>query len=558
LTNTTKKSSKEARTLGEKMASALAEKRAIGSYESVEETVSSTTRIVDQRAKDLTTTPGERMAAALAEKRAIGSDEPAGTRDTTVLMVEDPPDSSFAPPLAPINLVQDQHYSRPGAFRVNPSHIANNGDDDDEESFYGVHNTYDQPVITNQQRDLGELVELEGTLAPENDRAGSRETDGEIGRAKPISEMNFFAQPKVQRGTVVAVLMIGLLVGLTLGLRKGGDDGINSSTTPTVSPLTVAPSTVPSDAPSAAPSGFAIERFQKEILPEYSQVAIQYISSPQNRALSWLANNDTALDSYDNFRRLRRFALATFYYAAGGENWLASNDWLSNENECDWSAPRAGAACIAGRYTIFGLESNNMVGTLPDELSILTDLELLYIIFSAGISGTIPESIGSATSLDRLYLFSNALSGPIPSSVGLLTKLLDLFLDDNILTGTIPEDIGSTTSLEILVLHSNALSGPIPSTVGLLTKLRHLQLYNNILTGTIPEDIGSATSLEILVLHSNALSGPIPSTVGLLTKLGELFVNKNNLTGTIPESIGSATSLEMLNLRSNALSGAIP
>jgi hypothetical protein len=223
-TDAIKKSNKEARTLGEKMASALAEKRAIGSYESVDGTASSTTRIVDQRAKDLTTSPGERMAATLAAKRAIGSDEPADTRDTTVLMAEEPPGSSSAPPLAPTSLVQDQHYSRPGAFRVNPSHIASNGDDDDEESFYGVHITYDEPAIANQQRDLGELVELEGelvelegTLAPENDRAGSRETDGEIGRAKTISEMYFFAQTKVQLGTVVAVLMIGLVVGLTFG-----------------------------------------------------------------------------------------------------------------------------------------------------------------------------------------------------------------------------------------------------------------------------------------------------------------------------------------------------
>jgi hypothetical protein len=312
LTDTIKKSSKEARSLSEMMASALAEKRAIGSYEPVEETVSSTTRIVDQRDKDLTTTPGERMAAALAAKRAIGSDVPAGPRDTTVLMVEDPPDSSSATPLTPTSLVQDQHYSRPGAFRVNPSHIATSGDDDEEESFYGVHNTYDEPAITDQQRDLGELVELEGTLAPENGRAGSRETDGEIGRAKPISEINFFAQLKVQLCTVVIVLMIGLVVGLTLGLRKGGDDGIDSNTTMTVPLPTAAPSTVPSAAPSTVPSAFAIERFQKEILPEYSQVAIQDTTSRQSKVFSWLANNDTALDSYDNSQQLRRFALATF------------------------------------------------------------------------------------------------------------------------------------------------------------------------------------------------------------------------------------------------------
>jgi hypothetical protein len=168
-------------------------------------------------------------------------------------------------------------------------------------------------VITNQQRNLGELVELEGTLATENDRAGSRETVGEIGRAKPISETNFFAQTKVQRGTVVVVLMIGLVVGLTLGLHKGDDDGIDSTKT---MPPTEAPSTVPSAAPSTAPSAFAIERFQKEILPEilpeYSQIAIQDTTSPQSKAFSWLANNDTALDRYENFKRLQWFALLRY------------------------------------------------------------------------------------------------------------------------------------------------------------------------------------------------------------------------------------------------------
>jgi Leucine-rich repeat (LRR) protein len=149
------------------------------------------------------------------------------------------------------------------------------------------------------------------------------------------------------------------------------------------------------------------------------------------------------------------------------------------------------------------------------------------------LTSMIPESIGSATSLEILYLFSNALSGPIPSEVGLLAKLLDLQLYENNLTSTIPDNIGSATSLEILNLDSNALTGPIPSTVGHLTKLRHLTLFDNNLTGTIPESIGSAISMELLYLYSNALLGPIPSTVGLLTKLQGLSLSDNILTGTI-------------------------
>jgi hypothetical protein len=74
-----------------------------------------------------------------------------------------------------------------------------------------------------------------------------------------------------------------LVVGLTLGLHNGGDDGFNYNSWPTASPTATAPSAVPSAALSAAlsaaPSAFAIERFQQEILPEYSQIAIQETTS---------------------------------------------------------------------------------------------------------------------------------------------------------------------------------------------------------------------------------------------------------------------------------------
>jgi hypothetical protein len=291
------------------MASALAEKRAIGNSESAERTVSSTTTVVYQRPIDLTSTPGERMASALAEKRAVGSDEPVATRDATVIIAEDAPDSSSAPALAPTKLVRAQHYPRPGAYQVNPLHTATSGygDDDDEESLYRVHNT-SEPTIPDQHNYTREAIALDVTLAPENDRADSRETHGEIGRAKPISEVNCFAQPKVQIGIFVIVLVIGVVVGLSLGLRNGGDGEINFTLSPTASPTTVAPSTVPSAAPSAAPSMFAIERFQQEILPEYSQVAIQDTNSPQSKAFNWLTNN-TELESYENPQRLRRFFL---------------------------------------------------------------------------------------------------------------------------------------------------------------------------------------------------------------------------------------------------------
>jgi len=95
------------------------------------------------------------------------------------------------------------------------------------------------------------------------------------------------------------------------------------------------------------------------------------------------------------------------------------------------------------------------------------------------LNGFIPSSIGSLTSLTRLYvqmymlgcntdrwLYSNKLTGSIPSSIGSLTSLKELYvlmymldsnndrhLYDNQLTGSIPSSIGSLTYLTSLYVH---------------------------------------------------------------------------------------------------------
>ena len=72
-------------------------------------------------------------------------------------------------------------------------------------------------------------------------------------------------------------------------------------------------------------------------------------SSPQYRAAAWVANDvstDKNIGSDD--RVIRRFALATFYFATNGDEWFVcgrestscdvSRQWLTGANECDWYA----------------------------------------------------------------------------------------------------------------------------------------------------------------------------------------------------------------------------
>lgn len=63
---------------------------------------------------------------------------------------------------------------------------------------------------------------------------------------------------------------------------------------------------------------------------------------------------------------------------------------------------------------------------------------------SNGFTGTIPESLARATSLESLFLSNNELVGSIPASLGdSLTKLEYLGLSKNHLSGPIPNSIGS-------------------------------------------------------------------------------------------------------------------
>ena len=85
------------------------------------------------------------------------------------------------------------------------------------------------------------------------------------------------------------------------------------------------------------------------------------------------------------------------------------------------------------------------------------------------------------------------------------------------LTGTIPSSIGSLTSLQIMDLSYNRLNGTMPSSIGSLTLLTSINLSINRLAGTIPSSIGTLTTLQQLSFNQNNLYGSIPSSVGSLS-----------------------------------------
>ena len=160
---------------------------------------------------------------------------------------------------------------------------------------------------------------------------------------------------------------------------------------------------------------------------------------------------------------------------------------------------------------------------------------------NSGLSGTIPPEISQLTNLTQLDLHSNQLTGSIPPEIGELTNLKSLYLSRNELTGSIPPEIGELTNLTVLGLHSNQLTGSIPPEIGELTNLKSLFLSGNELTGYIPPQI-----LKQLGYSFDAGLGLVANVeetrkISLGNKLWEVWICNTN--GPLDLDLNSVTGL---------------
>lgn len=144
-------------------------------------------------------------------------------------------------------------------------------------------------------------------------------------------------------------------------------------------------------------------------------------TDPIVRAAVWLTSQDTT--NAPEFA-LFRFALASLYYALGGDNWTDKSGWLSpSRHYCDWH----GVECcpellgsVSCTYTDFykfiqlDLFRNNLVGTIPITIGLFTDLQSIFFNENT-ISGNLPTHFGELPKLHRVYLQHNLFEGRIPS-----------------------------------------------------------------------------------------------------------------------------------------------
>jgi hypothetical protein len=142
------------------------------------------------------------------------------------------------------------------------------------------------------------------------------------------------------------------------------------------------------------------------------------------RSMSWLLYQDRPL-LLKNLTRAQqvpfRYALVALFYALGGSNWIDSGGWLTNGGDiCQWD----GVICASiNQVVALELSSNHLVGTLPNELALLTSLNALGLDHNR-LMGTIPgDALGSLPALEILYLQNNLFVGPVPNNLNRNGKL---------------------------------------------------------------------------------------------------------------------------------------
>lgn len=389
-------------------------------------------------------------------------------------------------------------------------------------------------------------------------------------------------------GSMLALVTVVLVVTLSLIFVVGKDAKEEEATLAVI----------------IAPQDISAKSRLMLLLPASTVRSISRLNSPQSEAFLWMMNDTRAAD-YSDARILQRYALATLYFSTGGSNsfsgdrsgsgWRQSDNWLSYEHhECDWFVQdkhyiyaypetqtdslynasyhcdsdylNSGSTIINSEYdhqlqdgTIhhLWLGANDLQGSLPEELSLLSSLKSISLGFNS-LQGTLPSSVGKISDLEALELFGNELTGTIPSSVGLLSKLSFLWLMANKIEGTLPSQLGLLTEMKYLLLDGNLLTGKIPTELGLLTNMIWFWTYNNQMTGSIPTELGMMKGMDNLAIDLNAYSGPIPTELGLLSKLETLHISDNLLTGTLPRELTLFSSVEWFSVGGNPLTGTVP
>ncbi|KAL6196830.1 hypothetical protein ACLB2K_032443 [Fragaria x ananassa] len=299
------------------------------------------------------------------------------------------------------------------------------------------------------------------------------------------------------------------------------------------------------------------------------------------------------LTSMKNCTDMRSLDLGKNKFSGDIPSWIGESMlslWILRLSSHSFTGNIPSQLCGLSNLHILDLSNNDLLGHIPLcvgnlsglKISVAPDSYTTFLYqekFGIASEGRVLEYGTIFNPVNILDLSNNNLSGTIPSSVGLLTSLGFLLLSGNTFSGEVPSSLKNCTDMKSLDLGDNKFSGRIPTWIGeSMLSLWILRLTMNSFTGNIPSQlwpfnsshIGSLTQLSLwsysrlpsLDLANNYLSGEMPveltSLIGNLEWIETLDLSMNQLSSSIPPSMVSLTFLSCLNLSHNHLSGKAP
>ncbi|XP_074275050.1 uncharacterized protein LOC141599063 [Silene latifolia] len=224
--------------------------------------------------------------------------------------------------------------------------------------------------------------------------------------------------------------------------------------------------------------------------------------------------------------------------------------------------------CVSNKLRILILLNNFLFGPIPQNLG--SCLSLIRVRLSQNfLNGSIPNGLIYLPNLNLLELQNNYISSNLPENINPRTakistlylnptKLIQLDLSNNLLTGPLPISISSFSSIQSIYLQNNRFSGPIPSSIGQLKQVMKLDFSNNFLFDFIPKEIWSCSHLTYLDLSKNNFTGVISPEISSVKFISYLNLSHNQLNGNLPMSLGSMKSLTNADFSFNDFSGEVP
>jgi hypothetical protein len=281
-------------------------------------------------------------------------------------------------------LEDDTQQERRGADVVRVSDVENESsssnekevvqeEDDDEEETHSSPSPQ-EPITNLNSRDsalpVASLVEPRPEVVERARRLRQQRNAVPIVTAVEQDEVEIEKQKAKQKrlvcGMIVGaiIIMLAIVLGTVFGTRSRNNN--NSAST----------AAEPTPSPTLSTESAAVQMLIESVSLD-GGASLQNETSPQSTALEWLlkdneGNNATA---YENWRLIQRYALAVLYYSTSGESWLNNENWLTPEHECEWYSTAFDPVCDEndGRYLRIILIENDLVGTVPMELALLSD-----------------------------------------------------------------------------------------------------------------------------------------------------------------------------------------